>query len=216
MVIGANLQPLRFLGMINIPIISASGEAVHCDFPVQERGLTLLGVGAMRKLKITVPFGTVKEEIKQPEPISPSTYNYEIEHRSAKIIQHADFLSHYSAMRPSSKTSDTLLMQPLAVSREDLQRELRKSLGSIIKSLRSRWQYKARRKLPEYFKQQEDSLLCLNDRMIVPLTLRKPTLDDLHSSHLGIAKEKLLDRQMAWWPELNTDFVNTGKNCTQC
>ncbi len=69
--------------------------------------------------------------------VSLSAYNYEIEHRSAKTIPHADFLSLYAAMSPPSKTPHTLLMQPLPVSREDLQRESRKFLGSIIKSLKS-------------------------------------------------------------------------------
>ncbi len=53
-VIGANPQPLEFIGMTTIPIINASDEVVHTDFLVQKRGFTLLGVRAMRKLGITI------------------------------------------------------------------------------------------------------------------------------------------------------------------
>ncbi len=152
--------------------------------------------------------------------VSLSAYNYEIEHYSANTIPLADFLSRYAAITTPSKTSHTLLMQPLPVSREDLQRESRKFLGTIIKTLKSGWQYKTRRKFPEYFKHRDlflcpDGVLCLNVRIIVPPTLRKPIIDDLHSSHLGIAKMKSLARQTVWWPELNADIVNTCKNGPQ-
>ncbi len=73
-VIGANLQPLQFLGMTTIPIIYGSGVAVHCDFLVQKRGFILLGVRAMRKLGITISFRKVKEEPKHPEPVPTSSF----------------------------------------------------------------------------------------------------------------------------------------------
>ncbi len=74
-VIGANLQPLQFLGTITISIISASCEAVHCyflvqGFPctiVQEKDFTLLGVRAMRKLGATFSLFTVVEETTNSE-----------------------------------------------------------------------------------------------------------------------------------------------------
>ncbi len=40
--------------MTTIPIINASGEVVHCEFLVQERGFTLLWVRAMRESGVTI------------------------------------------------------------------------------------------------------------------------------------------------------------------
>ncbi len=68
-VIGANRQPLQFLGTKTISIISASCEAVHCDFLVQDRGFTL-GVRAMHKLGATFSLFTVEEETTNSEAVS--------------------------------------------------------------------------------------------------------------------------------------------------
>ncbi len=68
--IGANRQPLQFLGTTTIYISSASDEAVHCYFLVQERGFTLLGVRAMHKLGATFSLFTVEEETTKSEAVS--------------------------------------------------------------------------------------------------------------------------------------------------
>lgn len=39
-----------------------------------------------------------------------------------------------------------------------------------------------------------DVILCLNDRVIIPLSLHKAVLDDLHIVHLGIEKMKSLPK----------------------
>ncbi len=52
-VLDASLQPVQFLGMTTNPIINGHGNAVHCDFLVQTRGFTLLGVQAMLRLGIS-------------------------------------------------------------------------------------------------------------------------------------------------------------------
>ncbi len=81
-------------------MINASGEAVQCDFLVQERGFTLLGVRAMRKLGIIISFRKVKEEPKHPEPVPPSTYNYDIQQDSAKTIPRVSSLSSHAMKIP--------------------------------------------------------------------------------------------------------------------
>ncbi len=72
-VIGANLQPLQFLGMTTIPITNGYGDAVHCDFLVQKRGFTFLGVRAMRRLGLTISLRKVKEEPNNSEPVPPAS-----------------------------------------------------------------------------------------------------------------------------------------------
>lgn len=154
--------------------------------------------------------------------LSLSAYNYEIEHRSGKSIPHADFLSRYSKMSPPEETSDALLLQPLPVSRQDLLKESKHYFSDIVKAVKSGWITKTNRKFPEFYKHREeislspDGILFLNDRIVIPPTLRKPILDDLHSCHLGIEKMKSLARQSVWWPELNSDIARISKNCNRC
>ncbi len=129
-VIGANLQPLQFIGMTTIPIINGSGDAVQCDFLVQKKGFTLLGVRAMRKLGITISFRKVKEEPKYPEPIFPSAYRYDNQD-SAKFPR-SNSLSRHAVMVPPCNTSHTFFMS----------------------SLKPGCQHKTKKKCLEYFKRE--------------------------------------------------------------
>ncbi len=49
-----------------------------------------------------------------------SSYCYTIEHRSAKQMPHADFLSRYSRMEPPEHESSTPLLQPFPIRRDEL------------------------------------------------------------------------------------------------
>ncbi len=92
----------------------------------------------------------------------------------------------------------------------------------VKKSLRNGWRALKKKKFPQLYARREDSsttpdgLLCLNDRNIIPPTLRRAVLDDLHSSHLGVEKMNSLARLTLWWTELDTDLARHAKNCQQC
>ncbi|VDO85688.1 unnamed protein product [Schistosoma margrebowiei] len=58
-----------------------------------------------------------------------------------------------------------------------------------------------------------DGILCLNDCVVIPPSLRKSVLEDLHSGHLGVEKMKSLARLTCWWPEMNADICRTANNC---
>lgn len=59
-------------------------------------------------------------------------------------------------------------------------------------------------------------MLYFNDRIIVPRTLRKEILDQLHSSHLGIEKTKKRARNLIYWPNMDTDIENIILKCLVC
>ncbi|KAK3928243.1 hypothetical protein KUF71_000513 [Frankliniella fusca] len=54
----------------------------------------------------------------------------------------------------------------------------------------------------------EDNLIILEDRIIVPVKLRKPVLKILHTAHLGIDKTKARARQSLYWPGMSNDIAN--------
>ena len=153
--------------------------------------------------------------------ISLSAYNYTIQHKPANHIPHADYLSRYSSSDEVGDL-DCLLVQPLPIGRQDLIADTRKYFGSIMSTITKGWNTIQKKKFPEFFKHREeisvtpDGILCLNDRVIIPPTLRSAVLDDLHSGHLGIEKMKSLARLTCWWPELNLDLNRVAKNCSQC
>ncbi len=81
---------------------------------------------------------------------------------------------------------------------------------------------KHKRQFQEFYKHREelcvspDGILSLNDRIVVPPSLRNSILQDLHSCHLGVHKMKSLARQTVWWPELNADISAFVSKCARC
>ncbi|CAH8603123.1 unnamed protein product [Schistosoma intercalatum] len=77
-------------------------------------------------------------------------------------------------------------------------------------------------RFPVYFSRRDelsttpDGVLCLNDRVVIPHSLRKSILDDLHSGHFGVEKMKSLSRLTCWWAEINADICRTANNCEKC
>lgn len=54
----------------------------------------------------------------------------------------------------------------------------------------------------------DDDLLFLNDRIIIPVNMRKYVLNKLHESHFGIEKTKARARQVVYWPNISKDIEN--------
>ncbi len=88
--------------MTKIPIISTGNEPVHCDFLVQEKRFhSSRGVRNGQTGCNLSPFSRLTKKPSIQKPFPP----VQIKHRSAKTIPHADFLSRYATMSPSSKPS---------------------------------------------------------------------------------------------------------------
>lgn len=63
---------------------------------------------------------------------------------------------------------------------------------------------------------QENDILFLDDRMIIPQAQRKEILEQLHRGHLGIEKSKRRARQSLFWMNMNADIERKIKLCDTC
>ncbi|MBM6549361.1 RNase H-like domain-containing protein, partial [Streptococcus dysgalactiae] len=153
--------------------------------------------------------------------IALSAYDYTIEHRSAKQIPHVDFLSR-SPFSYASTEIDCLLAQPLPISRSSLINDTRKYFGSVISAVKRGWSVSSKKKFPQFYARRDElgvtpeGLLCWNDRVVIPPTLRSAILEDLHSGHLGVQKMKSLARCLCWWPEIDADIRRKAIQCPGC
>lgn len=76
-------------------------------------------------------------------------------------------------------------------------------------------------KLKNYAKLQNDlllidGLLFLNDKIVIPKTLRPEMLLLIHESHLGIEKCKSRAREVMYWPGINHDIETLVSKCSVC
>ena len=156
--------------------------------------------------------------------IALSAYDYSVQHRPGKQIPHADYLSRYAKAtdEPIPDDSTCLLIQPLPVSRFELVRDTKRYFVSVISSLKKGWNSNIKRQYPQFYVKRDelavtpDGLLCLNDRIVIPPTLRNAILQDLHSGHLGVDKMKSLARLTCWWPSIDADISRYAKSCVRC
>ena len=62
----------------------------------------------------------------------------------------------------------------------------------------------------------EDGLIYYGHRVVIPVALRKPLLEELHYSHIGSEKMRAVAAKSFWWPGLPSEIDNTVKECPDC
>ena len=62
----------------------------------------------------------------------------------------------------------------------------------------------------------EENCLLWGIHVKVPLKLRHQVLDELHLSHLRIARMKSLARIIVWWPNIDKDIEVIVRTCNTC
>ena len=63
---------------------------------------------------------------------------------------------------------------------------------------------------------EEDDILFLSDRIIVPYLLRNSMLQRIHEGHLGISKCTARAKQVLYWPNMDKDVEQMVTKCTTC
>ena len=62
----------------------------------------------------------------------------------------------------------------------------------------------------------EDNCLLWNTRVVIPDVLRKFVLKELHDTHPGTTRMRMLGRSYVWWPNIDNAIENTVSTCDIC
>ena len=90
-----------------------------------------------------------------------------------------------------------------------------------LKSLIAKSAREDRSMAPEHYRQQFENistrwgLTFINDKIIVPIELRKKLLNTLHFGHAGTTK-MAAEANIFWWPNITKDIEEKVKNCVAC
>ena len=164
-----------------------------------------------------------------------AAYSYDIEHRKAEEIPMADFLSRIPYDKPAESRNgpdEAIIcfleqmetLQPL--SSRDLRRETSRDpvLSQVARYLHMGWpdQRSAMTKEMQPYANKKTELSLNNGcilwggRVVIPNRLREKVLTELHQSHPGATKMKMLARSYVWWPNIDGDVELTVKACPGC
>lgn len=92
----------------------------------------------------------------------------------------------------------------------------------VTKYLKSSWPTKIEDEVLKIFFNRRESLcetedcLLFKDRIVIPLSLQKKILQQLHVSHPGIVRMKALARSYVYRPNIDKDIVDYVHSCSRC
>ena len=62
----------------------------------------------------------------------------------------------------------------------------------------------------------DQGCLLWGTRVIIPKVLQSRLLQELHFTHPGVVKMKLLARSYMWWPKIDCNIEEIVKTCKEC
>ena len=62
----------------------------------------------------------------------------------------------------------------------------------------------------------EQGVIRHGSRVVVPTKQQERLLSELHMTHMGIVKMKLVSREYFWWPQINKQIEAIAKSCEGC
>lgn len=62
----------------------------------------------------------------------------------------------------------------------------------------------------------QNGVIFRKERVVIPKSLTKRILEELHAGHFGCVKMKSLSRNFCWWLGIDKDIELLVKNCSTC
>ena len=158
-------------------------------------------------------------------------YQYDIVYRKTSDHGNADGLSRLLINSPASEADadgdavDTFHVSqfdPLPVTAEQVRRETRRdpTLAAVYQAVQTGDFSACTDHQPYYHRRSEltshQGCLLWGARVIIPPSLQRNVLDELHSSHCGIVRTKELARSYVWRPKIDHDIESCVSSCSNC
>ena len=171
-------------------------------------------------------------------------YDYVVEYRSGKSMTLADTLSRLPSQADKTSLDLDLRVDGLDLSKDEIgfcqydfisftpkkQYQLREAtktdpvLNSLMETIVHGWPDNIKA-LPVdvrpywSFRDElaiEDGIIFKGQEVVVPEALRQDVLRQLHQSHQGLKKTRLLAKECAYWPNIFRDIEQAVRSCATC
>lgn len=154
-------------------------------------------------------------------------YNYEIVHKATSEIPVPDALSRCASSGSEAGHFEVDAMQDCTsdppVSKDVIREQSKRDpiMKQLFKQVLHGWKRSTRGPLQQYAKVRNDlvienGLIFKGNRLVIPPSLRKSVLEELHKGHMGKESMKSFARQSVWWSNIDKDIEHFAKACEQC
>ena len=114
--------------------------------------------------------------------------------------------------------------KPFLINYRNIQIETQKDpiISKVIQAINDNTLHKSKNSLFKNYTQKADELyieqniLLWGYRVVIPSSLRRTILHQLHETRLGIVKTKSICRSYFWWPKVDKDIEDLIKACPSC
>lgn len=147
-----------------------------------------------------------------------SGFDYDVRHRRSEHHANVDYLSRFpiplSAKEELEVDSDYFI-QMLHINKivdhvmVASETDKDDSLSQLKKDLQSGANRDAEYSL-------NNGVILRGTRVVIPSSLQKTVLAELHESHVGISKMKTIARQHCYWKSIDRDIEATVRSCREC
>ena len=159
-----------------------------------------------------------------------SAYRYMIQYKNTTQHANVDGLSRLPLKTGNFKDRSELSiftirqLEALPITIPILSKATRQDpiLSTVIEFVNKGWPKEQARESMRPFWNKRNELVVEEDclmwgiRTVIPNKLRSVVLKELHSSHLGIVRMKMLSRSYFWWPKIDKDIESVVNLCSQC
>jgi transposase InsO family protein len=156
-------------------------------------------------------------------------YQYNIEYRNTKQHANADSMSRLplpQIWQPKSSFIECFFFEEEVVTNISSERIRKKTsvdpvLSRVLEYCQIGWPNQVDHYLEPYQHRKDELTIqqgCVlwGSRVIIPAVLQRDILNELHNTHLGITKMKMLARGYVWWPQLDKHIEQLVSSCDIC
>ncbi|KAL1446934.1 hypothetical protein WDU94_009845 [Cyamophila willieti] len=153
-----------------------------------------------------------------------SGFDYSIEYKRTSDHGNADFLSRFPFETPDMNEKDETYRYQTnqinvfnSISFQKIQEETKRDteLSNIVEALANGNSLQSLG-LDDSEYTLQDGCVFRGMRVVIPASLRKQVLEELHVGHLGIVKMKSLSRSFCYWKRIDTSIEDMVRTCKQC
>ena len=159
-------------------------------------------------------------------------YNFNLIHRSGKLLCSADALSRLPVTNvcentpiPADWTNLVYFLDGTPITSAMIKEQTIKDpiMSQVLKYLQTGWPQRqlTNPDLTHYSRRKEelssqDGCLLWGTRVVIPPSLRNDVIHELHAAHTGVSKMKTLARSYLWFPNLDKELEELAASCETC